>query len=131
MGTEVDILTGALDHLVALGSPLPIAWPNVNFTPPSTGEWLEARHFPNTTRTLGWQADAKSEYLGFVQISVYFRPNTGIVTATTEAQSIADHFAKGTLLGPVRVSQRASLAAAVFEDAFGFIPVTIPYRGIA
>jgi hypothetical protein len=24
-----------------------IAWPNVDFTPPATGIWLEVSHFPN------------------------------------------------------------------------------------
>lgn len=131
MGTEVDILTAALDRVDTYATALPIAWPNVNFEPPASGLWIEAAVLPNETGEIGWGADARREYLGLIQIAIYFRPGTGIVTATEEAEAIADHFPKGLVIGPVEIAGRGSLAPAIYEEGKGHIRVTIPYRGIA
>jgi len=131
MGVQTDILTSALDRAAALSSSPPIAWPNVQFQPPATGLWLEAKLFPNETGERFWQSEAPAEYMGFLQILVCFRPNTGIVAPTQQADAIADHFAKGVNLGPVHVRGRASVAPAVIEEGFGYIPVTVQYRGLA
>lgn len=131
MAAETDIKQGGFDHLIALGSALPISWPNVKFTPPASGLWMEIRHFPNDNRTLGMESSARTLFVGLFQIAIYFRPETGEIAAAEQAETIIDHFSKGTALGPVRVSARPSSSAAIMEDDRGFIPVTIPYRGIA
>lgn len=130
MAVDSEILIAALAHLNELPDAPPIAWPGVNFTPPGAGEWLEARHFPNQPRNLGWESNAAQEYVGFVQVSACARPGSGIVGITQLAERVIEHFAKGTPIGPVKTSVRPYLAPAVTESTHIFIPVTIPYLGI-
>ena len=130
MATDKDILTGALNRMSGYTTPLPIAWPGVNFTPPQSGMWFEVRHFPNEPDHFAYDDDAKQTYRGFVQVSVFDRPGGGIVSATEEAEGVAARFAKGTALGPVLVSRKPYVSPAVYQDNLIQIPVTIPYRGV-
>lgn len=130
MATDKDILTGALSHMDSYSTSLPIAWPGVKFTPPQTGAWFEVRHFPGEPDHFGYGNTAKQDFRGFVQVSVFGRPGSGIVGLTEEAEGIVSHFAKGTLLGLVVVRVRPYVSPAIYEDSFIQIPVTIPYRGV-
>jgi len=94
LATDKDILTGALSRMASYSTALPIAWPGVNFTPPSEGRWFEVRHFPNTPNNLAMGTDADQEFLGFLQVSVFDRPGSGIVNMTEEAEGIVAHFPK-------------------------------------
>lgn len=131
MATDKDILSGAMARMDSLTTTLPIAWPGVNFTPPQSGYWFEIRHFPNEPSNLGLGDTAKQEYRGFVQVSVFGRPGSGIFGMTDEAENVVAHFAKGTDLGPVKVRVRPYISPPIPEDTHIQIPVTIPYRGIA
>lgn len=131
MATDKDILTGALSRMASYSTSLPIAWPGINFTPPSEGRWFEVRHFPNTPNNLVMDADGDQEFLGFLQVSVFDRPGTGIVNLTEEAEGIIGHFPKGTALGPVTVRVKPYLSSPIPADNSIQIPVTIPYKGIA
>lgn len=132
MANQIDIFEAAMTRISTLSTSTPVAYPGRNFTPPSdpTAIWNVVDHFPNTNRNLVLGAGSVM-YLGFVQVRVYFRPDQGIVKALTEAEAIVAHFAKATALGPVRVDAEPSIAPPVYDDDDGFVPVTIPYRGIA
>lgn len=130
MATDSDILNAALTRMAALSTSLPIAWPGVNFTPPSEGMWFEVRHFPNESENLAMNDNSKNIFLGFLQVSVYTRPGSGIVSLTEEAEKIQAHFPKGQAFGPVQVRKRPSQSPPITDDGFIFIPVTIYYRGI-
>lgn len=134
MAAETEILDAGMLHMAAYSTSLPVSYPATPFKAPSGEEamWLEIRYFPNVPRNLGWENDARQEYIGAFRISVYFRTQYGSFTATEEAEALIAHFAKGTELGPVRVSQRPYLAPVVDSDnGAAFITVTIPYRGIS
>lgn len=132
MGVQTDIYNAAMTLLATIPSGTPIAYPNVDFKPPAAQDalWLVADHFPNNNRELVLSSDG-TLYLGFIQVSVYFRPNQGIVKALTEAEAVVDLFPKSTALGIARVEGVASIAPPVYDESVGFVPVTIPYRGIA
>jgi hypothetical protein len=130
VATDKDILTGALSRMDSYATSLPIAWPGVNFTPPQSGMWFEVRHFPNEPNSFGYGDDAKQDFRGFLQVSVFGRPGGGIVGLTEEAEGIVAHFPKGQTIGPAVVRQRPYVSPAIYEDNFIQIPVTIPYRGI-
>lgn len=137
MGVEVDILTAGMQRMSSYTTALPIAWPGTgdgaspSFTPPSSGMWIEVDHFPNDPGNIAWGNDAPSERIGSFGFSVYFETGKGIFAAKREAESIAAHFAKGTVLGPVIVEREPSIARHVVDGSKGFIPVTVNYRGIA
>jgi len=130
MATEADILNGALARMDGYATSLPIAWPGIKFTPPQSGMWFEVRYFPNEPNHFPWDDDGKQTYIGFLQVSVFGRPNEGIVSLTEEAEGIKARFPKGTAFGPVRVSRTPYLLSPIEEDNSIQIPVTIPYRGV-
>lgn len=135
--STADILEAFATRLKALVlSPvLPIAWPGIPKTPPSTGMWLEARFFPNEPMDLTWGYESQQDTIGFFQVVVYFRPgvNTG-QSSQVDASGVADeviaHFPKGLVVDMVRVRKVSWQSPAIDLEGKSFIPVTIPYRGI-
>lgn len=116
-------------------SELPIAWPGMPKTPPSTGMWLEALFFPNEGRDLAWDNDSQQDTLGFFQLSVYYRPGKGAnqvsqIAAMEIADAIIYYFPKGFPVGDVKVRKEPWQGPAVNLKGKSFIPITIPYRGI-
>ena len=130
MGTQAAIANDALAHMANYATSLRIAWPNQNFDPGNDPMWLEVRIFPNTSREIVW--DNGPQYLrGFIQVSVYARPSTSIISILNETDNIATHFAKGTQFGAALVSGKPSIAPPVEDGAVIFVPVTISYIGVA
>lgn len=109
----------------------PIAWPGVKFKPPASGMWLEASLFPGDPESLAWENDSPNEVRGFCQILIGYRPGLGEVAASQLADALLAWFAKGTPLGPVRVSRTPTRAPSLPDEGNKiFIPVTIPYLAI-
>lgn len=131
--STTDIMTAAFEKLQAfVYSPQPeILWPGIQETPPDKGMWLAVRFFPNKPDNFAWDNDACVHSLGFVQVSVYYRPGQGQVDPSELADALIAHFAKGDALGPVRISERPWQSPSIDEDASkSFIPITIPYLGL-
>lgn len=129
MAANKDILKGAMDHMVAFVTSLPIAWPGVNFTPPSDGMWFELSLFPNEPDDLTYDDD-DAITLGFVQVLVNDQAGNGIIGLIDEAENIIAHFPKGTDFGQVQVRKKPYMSPPVTDGNRIFIPVTIPYYGI-
>ena len=127
--TDSDIITAAFTRLTAISNAPPIAWPGLNFTPPTSGIWWEAAIFPNEPRNLTMGEDT-AEHLGFLQIQVCYRPGVGLMMPTLNAEAIIASFPKGTELGAVRVRQKPWLGPTIAAEGYLLLPVTIPYRGI-
>jgi len=127
-----DILSAFTTRLntLAFSPELPIAWPGINFDPPSTGMWLEARFFPNEPGDLTWDVDGCLDTRGFCQVLVCYRPGTSQISASEIADAIIVHFPKSTTLDAVRVRKSPWQSPAVDTEGRSFIPVTVPYRGI-
>lgn len=129
MSHDSAIVQAAFTRLAAIANAPPIAWPGTNFTPPSSGIWFEALMFPNEPANLTLQGDV-AEVLGFLQVTVCFRPGVGILQPMMTAEAVIAQFPAGLDLGPVKVRQRPWLAPTVTDNDYLFIPVTIPWRGI-
>ena len=130
---STDILTAFLTRLESFNwtPALPVMWPGVKGDPPNTGQWLEASLFPGEPTNLAWNADSASEFIGFAQIMVGYRPGTGEVLPSQIADAIIAHFPKSLELGGVRIRKAPYRSPSFVEDGNKlFIPVTIPYRGI-
>lgn len=119
-----------MSRMSSYSTSLPIAWPGVNFTPPDSGMWLEVRWFPNSPNNLHWENDAKQQYIGFLQVSVFARPGTGLVSPVSEAEGVQAHFPKGLVVGPVKVRKKPGVASSIDEGDRIQIPVSISYQGI-
>ena len=106
-----------------------ISWPNIDFTPPTSGVWLEVSHFPNRgiDRTLSGQNVIRQ---GMFQVVIGFRHGDGIFAANTAAQAVADVFPKLTALSNVKVSKVPYISATIdIEDGRVEMPLTIEYSG--
>lgn len=132
MSVTTEILEACLAHLAAFDvSPaIFVAWPGIEFDPPDTDIWLEARTFPNEPRDLAWNDDSRHEDRGFFQIRIFYRPGVGQVEPSQLADDLIDYFPKGLILGPVCVKKRGWQSPAVTDEDKLFIPVTISWMGI-
>lgn len=133
MGTTTAILKAFLDEMEAfvLENPYPMARPGVNFTPPSSGLWLESLSFPNIPKRILWDSNGFQYVSGFFQVSVFYRPGTGQIEPSQLADKIIDYFPEEKLIGGLCVSQKPWQSPAVTVDSSKlFIPVTIPYSGL-
>ena len=88
-------LTSATGALV--GASL-VAWPNTNFTPPSTGLWYEAAFMPGEPSATGIGGDAQNRFVGIFQVTVCAVAGIGEGTVVTEAERIAKVYKRGTVI---------------------------------
>ena len=132
MTPTTNIMAAFFSQLETAFLGIPISWPGADFTPPDSGEWLEAEFFPNEPEKLGIAlADYRAE-VGILQVSVVSRPGpNGFFTIAPIARDVIDAFPIGhTITGPIRVSQEPSVfkAEAQGPDRIMLV-VSIPYRG--
>lgn len=118
------------DFASTLSPELPVAWPNVHFTPPDAGMWLEVRWFPNETFNYGIGNDGPSQLRGFFQVTCCDRAGGGAFAVTALSDEVIAGFAKGTVLGPVRVERQPWASSALDADDRTVVPVTIRYQGL-
>lgn len=122
---------------LVLSPALPVAYPDVTFTPPVDAQgkakpYLEVRHLPNTNVNLFLGDDSTVQYQGLLQITVVHPSAQGIIKPYEIAGLVASHFAKGTLLTSagikVRIYQKPSIAGSIQDTDRVRVPVTIPYQ---
>lgn len=133
---ETKIAEALLARLAALvlSPPLPIAWPNLAFTPPA-GAYLQADHLQAPTVNLFLSNADPDMHVGLLQVTVVAPLNQGVIGAVEIAGSIANHFGKGTALDHeglrVRIEDRPSIAPALVDEDRLRVPVTVTYRVFA
>ncbi len=121
-----------LDHLsrLVLSPVLPIAYPDVAFTPPSSG-YLKTYYIPNGTERICITPGSPNRYQGILQVTVVFPAGQGAVKPNDVAGQIASHFAEGTQLqtaaGPVRIDKRPSVERPMQDTDRIQIPVSIDW----
>lgn len=92
-----ELLEAFMELVQIEAGTIPVAYPGCTFRVPATGNWLELRHFPNDIDpTLG---DATNYRRGIFQIDVHSQPNTGIIQLYQLAETLADAFPKGFIIG--------------------------------
>ncbi|EJN04233.1 DUF4128 domain-containing protein [Phyllobacterium sp. YR531] len=128
-GMIPDALLAHLSALV-LSPELPIAYPDIAFTPPSSA-YLKAYYIPNGNQRICITPGSPNRYQGILQVSVVFPSGQGAVKPNDVAGKIADHFAEGTQLqtaaGPVRIDKRPSVERPMQDTDRIQIPVSIDW----
>jgi hypothetical protein len=133
VGVESQITEALLTRLGTLTfSPtLPVAYPNVTFTPPTSGPYLHA-HAPLRAATQAVGISAWDEHAGIFQVDVVYRAQDGVVKPTQIADAVAAHFPRNLHLanGSVRVdiNEPPSIAGPVTDGTNLKTPVSIRYR---
>jgi Bacteriophage related domain of unknown function len=132
VGVESQITEALLTRLSALTlSPtLPVAYPDVAFTPPSAGMWLEAAILRATTGSIG--ISAWEEHAGIFQVTVVAPKGGGAIKSTQVADAVTAWFPRFTRLlnGAVQVDvyDSPNIAAAIDDPPYTRTPVSIRYR---
>lgn len=108
--------------------PYPISFPDVAFTPPASGFWLEAMWFNNKTRNYGLSNAGPSMRYGFAQVSVCCHPGNGITAPMQIAEAVIAYFAKGTRFDTALVYEKPWVMSPIQENARVTLPVTIPWQ---
>jgi hypothetical protein len=110
---------------LSVGSPaLPIAYPDVAFTPPADGKYLEVSIFYNRPAWEGLAAGRMDQ--GLLQVTVVGPKGQGIPALMRLASDVIDHFPKGLgLSGGVKISRQPYAASPLLDDADTRVPVTI------
>jgi hypothetical protein len=130
--TIVDLLSTKLKALV-FSPQIPIAWPHVAFTPPTSPRlWLEAWPMFNTTGNLFLGNADPSEHLGIMQVTVVSPLGKGATPALDVAEAVAAHFAKGTRLQgsgvDLRVYEKPSISTPFKDEGDLRTAVSIRWR---
>jgi len=107
----------------------PIAWPNVNFTPPS-GPWVRFNVLDGegAWRSIGSPGSNIAGYVGVVVIQVFTPLMTGESTARDFADSAAAIF-QGQVIGGIRFSPATvQILNSSLADGWHQINVSIPFK---
>jgi hypothetical protein len=124
MNAHYEIATALEEHVLTWqdlpfdGDSEQVAWPNVDFTPPTENDvhWISIDHLPGTTNRRTGGDDGYSEIEGQMSLSVFGPVGVGTAGLTKLADSLVKHFKSGTQLlspGGLRVTiRRAFLSAA-------------------
>ncbi len=135
-GVEASIFTALHEHLssLTLSPAMPIAWPNVDYTPGDDG-YLRVDHLPNTTAQATLGTTGKNRHRGIFQIAVHWPKGQGRTKPTDAADSIIAWFKRGTSLTEngviVRVDAPPSLGPSMVDGEFFMMPISVPYTAEA
>lgn len=128
---EADIQAALFEHLaeLSLSPSLPVAWPNTNFSVPTSKKYLEVRHFPNTTERPWIGSSEPHLHQGILQVTVHWPLNANELPAREIAGLVASHFPPDfEMASGVRVTKRPDVSSALVEETDIQIPVSIRYR---
>lgn len=133
---DIALLTRA--QAFATANSLQISLPNVEFTPPTvskTAKYLRATLLPAETATIGVAFSSTDQFLGIMQIDVFYGSGGGEREARRIASDIVEYFARGTRMTSngfnVEVLKRPVLGPTIKSDAWISLPVRIPYTCFA
>ena len=132
-GAIEQVLSVRLSSLVL--SPVhPISAPNITFTKPIDNRYLEAKFVPNATNRVLIDSDGPHQRIGFLQVNVRDKLNSG-VRVTDIAGIVAAHFPADLKLTHatgirVRITADPDVGGMLVETTTPgvMVPVLIPYE---
>jgi len=129
MATRADIDAALLTRCSTLhvGNPeLPIAYPDVSFSPPAEGPWLEVSLLHNTAPAFSALAAGHLRQ-GILQIIVVARPGRGALPTSRIVDQVLAHFPKALRIGPAKVTAEPSAGTAMTEADRTMVVCSIPW----
>ena len=130
--TEIMMALYARLSALTLSPPMPIAEPNVAFTPPADHRHLRVQFVPNIANRLLIDCDGPHQHLGLLQVSVYWSRGAGEKDAREVAAAVAAHFPCDLKLASggvtVRISKRPDVRDMIVETAAIQIPVMVSWE---
>ena len=131
MSTVFADISSALDtRLNALSGNIPTAWENTAFIPTKDVLYLRPSLLPAPTIQAALGVNGIDEYIGIYQIDIFAPAGKGRGEAEIKADSVADHFKRGTDLSSngktIRLGNVSRNAGIRSEDRF-IISISINY----
>ena len=131
MSTVFADISSALDtRLNTLLGQTPIAWENTAFVPIKDVLYLRPYILPAATIQAALGVSGIDEYIGIYQIDIFAPAGKGRGEAEIKADSVADHFKRGTDLSSngktIRLGNVSRNAGIKSEDRF-IISISINY----
>ena len=129
---SLKLVKAALEaRLVAIASPLPTAWENVVFTPPTDGTAYQAADLLPAAPDNPTMGDGFYREQGLFQITLSYPLNGGSGPVYTKAEAIRDWFPRGMSLSSggvtVKIPRTATIGPKrIVQDRFN-LPITVPY----
>lgn len=136
MTVEENIEAALLARVATLETTpaLPVAWPNITFTP-GTGPYLRVDHLPNATTRFLLKGSDPHLRQGILQLTVVAPLRQGPSPGTKLAGAVAAHFPADLALFSggikVRISKAPSIAPAMKTDVSWDVPVSVTYECFA
>lgn len=132
MTPNSTIYTSFCTALEAANLGYAIAYPGLDFTPPTGAFWLEVNYLPNDGIQDGLSNNSTTIEQGIFQVNAMGRKGSGAGRGMIPTQRVAEElqaaFPKGTLIsGLVRVSRTPYQMSPIQEGDKIMVPVTIPY----
>lgn len=130
--THGKVMAAMNDRLMALmlSPALPIAWPNLDYTP--AGEnYLRVDYLPNVTRQITMRADEPQQFMGIYQVAVIWARNMGLVDPVDTAGQIVNHFKGLTLWADgirITVYTEPSIDPPMIDADMVMVPVSISWN---
>ncbi|MEJ8571228.1 DUF4128 domain-containing protein [Microbaculum marinum] len=116
---------------VSFSPALPIAWPNVDFDPPSEATWLRATWLPAETAPATLGEGGENRHSGLFQVDVFVPLEIGHIVPTEYAGAIARAFKRGSDFTSdgvtVRVVTPPSVLTGYKQPPWYGVPVRIRY----
>lgn len=130
----IELALLARAQAFATANNLPIALPDIAFTPPTVGKgakYLRATFLPAETARLVLGSGSDQHY-GFLQIDVFYGAGSGEIAPARIAASIISYFKRDTVIPSddvrIMVSRTPSRGPQSTKDAWTMLPVRIPYN---
>lgn len=124
-----------MEHCEAMviGSPaLPIAYPDVAFTPPTSGKYLRVDLFRNAPFWEGLSSGRVDQ--GLLQVTVVWPRGLGVIQPAEAAALVMEHWSKLTALNGsgtrVRVSREPWASSPLLDEHQTELPVTVSWTAI-
>ena len=130
--TVAGLLLARCELMKTQGPTLPVAMPDVPFTPPADGKYLRVDLFTNAPFWEGLKSGKIDQ--GLLQVTVVWPRNTGAIAIRRAVADVLAYFPKGlALFAPgtrVRVNKEPWEASPIIEDDKTSIPITISWTAV-
>lgn len=107
---------------------LPVAYPDVSFTPPDEGQWLEVVAIWNGNDNYGVGNAGPSVEMGMFRVLVMSRSGLGIMAGQALAEDVCGAFPKGSVFGSAQMDKAPEITGPIQHDDKTMIPVTMRWR---
>jgi len=114
---------------------LQIAFPNVEFTPPSPGQgvyWLKVSLLPAPSVEVGISFNSHVSHSGIMQMDVFAALGNGEVGMSRIASDAVNYFRRGTVMQSggvnVNVYRQPYRSQAIKDEPWMMMAISIPYQ---